>query len=61
MYILDEFTFRERPDLAINHEGEFESIIAEIEPKQAKKECWRKYTGFLIPPNGNPSLALHLS
>ena len=38
MYILDEFTFRERPDLAINHEGEFESIIAEIEPKQGGKK-----------------------
>ena len=37
MYILDEFTFRERPVLAINHEGEFESIIAEIEPKQGGK------------------------
>ena len=38
MYILDEFTFKERPDLAINHEGEFESIIAEIEPKQGGKK-----------------------
>ncbi len=33
MYISNEFNFKERPDLCINIEGEFESIAAEIKSK----------------------------
>ena len=37
MYILNEFNFREIPDLVTNIEGEFECICAEIEVKQDKR------------------------
>ncbi len=37
MYISDEFNYTERPDLRINREGEFESIVADIETKQGRR------------------------
>lgn len=37
MYILDTFTFKERPDLCINIENQFESIAAEVKAVNGKK------------------------
>ena len=36
MYISTEFNYKERPDLSVNVDGEFESIIAEINDKHGK-------------------------
>ena len=36
IYLLDDFNYRERPDLCINIEGHFESITVEIDAKQGR-------------------------
>ena len=37
IYILNQYTYIERPDLTTNYEGEFECIMAEINPKHGKR------------------------
>ena len=36
IYLLEEFNYKERFDLSINVEGEFESIVLEIQSKYNK-------------------------
>ena len=37
LYLSNEFNFKERPDLCINDEGEFESLLVEIDAKDGKR------------------------
>ena len=56
MYISDNFSFIERPDLGINHEGEFECIFAEVKGNINEKNL---IVGQIYrPPNTNERCAI---